>query len=56
MQKLGYECDLAVDGDEALTLWQKNKYDVILMDCQMPIMDGYEATQAIRKMEKETTK
>ena len=41
--------DLAVNGSEALSLYQQNKYDLVLMDCQMPVMDGYEATMEIRK-------
>lgn len=52
MEKLGLSCDIANNGVEALALLKNNDkvrdYDLILMDCQMPEMDGYQATQAIR--------
>ncbi|MCT4663165.1 MAG: response regulator [Tissierellales bacterium] len=51
LDKLGMDCDLAENGQEAFELWQKNEYDVIFMDCQMPVMDGYEATELIRRSE-----
>lgn len=47
----GLSCDFAYNGLEALNALKSNKYDLILMDCQMPILDGYEATQEIRKIE-----
>jgi len=40
--------DIAIHGAEAIQLIQKNNYDIVLMDCQMPIMDGFSATRIIR--------
>jgi signal transduction histidine kinase/CheY-like chemotaxis protein len=47
--KIGYEIDIAANGKEALEAYQSKKYDLIFMDCQMPEMNGYEATEKLRK-------
>jgi CheY-like chemotaxis protein/HPt (histidine-containing phosphotransfer) domain-containing protein len=51
MEKLGYQPDVVENGQEALTALAKGDYAAILMDCQMPIMDGFETTRCIRKRE-----
>ena len=50
----GYSVDLAENGDKAVQAFGQNKYDLILMDIQMPIIDGYEATKIIRNIEAES--
>jgi signal transduction histidine kinase/CheY-like chemotaxis protein len=50
----GLKCDVARDGQEALDMHTREPYDIIFMDCQMPIMDGYICTELIRRMEGST--
>jgi two-component system sensor histidine kinase/response regulator len=51
LQKLGCRADVAANGLEAISALQRVPYDIVLMDCQMPELDGFAATRAIRRQE-----
>ena len=51
LDKLGYRCDTAENGRVALSLWQSGRYAMVITDCHMSVMDGYELARAIRGIE-----
>ncbi len=56
LANLGYQVDVAGNGKEALEMIAQIPYDIILMDCQMPVLDGYETSQCIRILEADRDK
>lgn len=54
LHNLGFEVEIANDGQEALNMASKISYDIILMDLQMPVMDGFESTKKIREFDTTT--
>lgn len=51
LELMGHNVDIACNGEEAVQMSQKNHYDIVLMDCQMPILNGFQATKKIRLLE-----
>ncbi|WP_130537468.1 hybrid sensor histidine kinase/response regulator [Thiomicrorhabdus indica] len=49
LRKLGMQCAVAENGEQAIKIVAEQSFDLVLMDCQMPVMDGFEATEKIRK-------
>jgi two-component system CheB/CheR fusion protein len=54
LQNMGYSLDVAVNGKEAVSKWEKGSFDLIIMDINMPIINGIEATWIIRNHEKDS--
>ena len=54
LTKMGFNLKMVNNGQEAVDAYKNGKYEFIMMDLMMPIMDGYQATKAIRDIEKET--
>ncbi len=56
LERLGLTVDLAENGEEALARIREQRYDLVLMDCQMPVLDGYSATRRLREIEHDQLK
>ncbi|MCI5065427.1 ATP-binding protein [bacterium] len=54
LEKLGHDAIAAENGEKALEALKDGEFDIVLMDCHMPVLDGYEATRRLRKIEEDT--
>ncbi len=52
LERMGYKVDIVSNGADAVAAWQTGRYQAILMDCQMPLMDGYQAAREVRLRER----
>jgi signal transduction histidine kinase/ActR/RegA family two-component response regulator len=52
LEGMGHQVDVALDGEQAVAAVERVEYDLVLMDCQMPKLDGFAATRAIRRLER----
>jgi CheY-like chemotaxis protein len=52
LERMGYKVDTVSNGADAVAAWETGRYQLILMDCQMPVMDGYQAAREIRLRER----
>lgn len=50
--RVGYQVEFAEDGSQAVEKWQRSSFDMIIMDVQMPRLDGFQATRSIREQER----
>ena len=51
LESEGYKCSFAINGEEAIEMIRKTEFFVVLMDCEMPVLDGWEATKLLKSME-----
>jgi ligand-binding sensor domain-containing protein/signal transduction histidine kinase/DNA-binding response OmpR family regulator len=51
LEKMGFKVDIVNNGADAIAAWKTDRYHIIFLDCQMPVMDGYQAAREIRRLE-----